>query len=223
MGVFRIVTDSLLPKRFLFRFSAPCWYHEPLWTERGAGLDTKYRLVSLAELEDRPSAVDFRVAWSEGGLAFSLLVQGKRQAPWCRANRPEESEGLQVWIDTRDVHNVHRASRFCHRFLFLPTGAGGRLDEPVVQWLPINRAREHPRAIRASDIQARSERRADGYLLEACLSADVLTGFNPQEHPRLGFTYAVRDRELGEQTFSVGSPMPYQEDPSLWASLELVK
>ena len=26
--------------------------------------------VSLAELEDRPSAVDFRAAWSEGGLAF---------------------------------------------------------------------------------------------------------------------------------------------------------
>ena len=31
------------------------------------------------------------------------------------------------------------------------------------------------------------------------------------------------DRELGEQTFGVGSPMPYQEDPSLWATLELVR
>ena len=48
-------------------------------------------------------------------------------------------------------------------------------------------------------------------------------GFEPAEHPRLGFTYAVIDRELGEQTFSVGRPMPYDEDPSLWATLELVR
>ena len=55
------------------------------------------------------------------------------------------------------------------------------------------------------------------------MTAEALTGFDPQEHPRLGFTYAVVDRELGEQTLGVGSPMPYQEDPSLWATLELVR
>ena len=49
-----------------------------------------------------------------------------------------------------------------------------------------------------------------------------MMGFEPGEHPRLGFTYAVIDRELGEQTFSVGRPMPYDEDPGLWATLELV-
>ena len=48
-----------------------------------------------------------------------------------------------------------------------------------------------------------------------------MTGFDPAEHPQLGFTYAVLDRELGEQTFAVGRPMQYQEDPSLWATLEL--
>ena len=48
-------------------------------------------------------------------------------------------------------------------------------------------------------------------------------GFDPQDHPRLGFNYAVTDRELGQQTLTVGSPMPYQEDPSLWATLELVR
>ena len=48
-----------------------------------------------------------------------------------------------------------------------------------------------------------------------------MTGFEPQEHPRLGFNYAIVDRELGLQTFSVGHPLPYDEDPSLWATLEL--
>jgi hypothetical protein len=33
----------------------------------------------------------------------------------------------------------------------------------------------------------------------------------------------VIDRELGEQTLSAGSPLPYQDDPGLWATLELVR
>lgn len=217
------MSGGLLPKRFLFRFSVPCLHRDKLWTDRGLRLEPEYRLVSLTQLEDRPSTVDFRAAWNEVGLGFSVLVEGKKQAPWCRANRAEDSDGVQIWIDTRDVHNVHRAGRFCHRFLFLPSGGGSRLDQPVVEWLPINRAREQPRAIRTADIRVRSELRADGYLLEVCLPAEVLTGFDPHEYPRLGFMYAVLDRELGEQTFGVGSPMPYQEDPSLWSTLELVK
>jgi hypothetical protein len=216
------MSDSLLPQRFLFRFEVPCRRREPLWTPRGAELPEEYRLISLGELEGRFATADFRAAWSAAGLAFTVRVHGKRQPPWCRGSRPEDSDGVQIWIDTRDVHNVHRAGRFCHSFLFLPAGSGSRLREPVAQWLPINRAREQPRAIRDGQLQVRSTRQADGYTLEALVPADVLTGFDPQEHPRLGFTYAVIDRELGQHTFTVGSPMPFEEDPSLWATLELV-
>ena len=118
---------------------------------------------------------------------------------------------------------MHRAGRFCHRFIFLPGGAGARLDQPVAESLPIHRARELPAPVPAGLLRARCERRPDGYILEALIPAEALTGFDPAEHPHLGFTYAVIDRELGEQTFGVGSPMPYQEDPSLWATLELTR
>ncbi len=121
------------------------------------------------------------------------------------------------------MHNVHRASRYCHRLIFLPAGAGDKFDEPMAQCLPINRAKEHPRPILPKQLSVISKLRKDGYLLEVNIPGDVLTGFDSQEHPRLGFTYAVIDRELGEQTLNVGSPLPYQEDPSLWATLELVK
>jgi len=217
------MSDSLLPARFLYRFSVPCRYRDPLWTAEGAALDETHRLVNLAELEGQAAFADVRVAWSEAGVAFAVRVEGKRQPPWCRAGRPEDSDGLQVWIDTRDVHNIHRAGRFCHRFTFLPGGAGRRLDEPVAQWLEIHRAREQPRPVKPEQLQVRSEKRIHGYVLMAFIAAEALTGFDPQEHPRLGFTYAVIDRELGEQTFGVGSPMPYQEDPSLWATLELLR
>jgi hypothetical protein len=89
--------------------------------------------------------------------------------------------------------------------------------------VPINRAREHPRPVEASQLKALSRRTTDGYVLDALIAAGALTGFDPQEHPRLGFHYVVVDGELGEQTLGVGAPMPHQEDPSLWATLEMVR
>ncbi len=241
------MSEPLLPARFLFRFAVPCWYHNKLWTARGTTLSEKHRLLSLAELEGRekgdnphlreaPSGplrqmrtvpflpwAEVRAAWSEAGLAFVVAVEGKRRPVWCRASRPEDSDAFQVWIDTRDVHNVHRAGRFCHRFLFLPAGGGPTLEEPLAQSLPINRAREPARPVQPGQLQVRSRLQARGYRLEAFIPTEALLGFDLQEHPRLGFTYAVLDQEWGEQTFGVGSPLPYQEDPSLWATLELVR
>jgi hypothetical protein len=213
----------MLPKRILFRLSAPCYYRRTLWTPQGLNLEPEYRLPSFGELEGQPEASDVRAAWSDEGLAFAFHVRGKRQPPWCRTSRPEDSDGVQLWIDTRDVHNVHRASRFCHRFLFMPSGSGKRLDEPWAQWMPINRAREQPAAFPTGQMKVRSEVTPGGYRMEIFLAAKALTGYEPGEHPRLGFQYAVIDRELGEETFAVGGPMPYQEDPSLWATLELVR
>jgi hypothetical protein len=207
----------------LFRFAAPCLYREKLWTGRGLQLAEAHRLPDLADLDGRPATADVRAAWSEEGIGFSVRVQGKRQAPWCRDSQMDESDGLQVWIDTRDTHNIHRASRFCHRFVFLPAGGGGRRDDPCLGQLLINRAREIPRPADPSQLKVRSEKRTDGYLLEAFVASGALTGYDPAEHPRLGFTYQVADRELGDQTLSVGRGLPYQEDPSLWATLELVR
>jgi hypothetical protein len=51
----------------------------------------------------------------------------------------------------------------------------------------------------------------------------VLNGYDPDQNPRLGIYYAVRDAERGEQVLSVGSEFPYCEDPSLWSVLELVR
>ena len=217
-----MASESLLPQRFLFRFSAPCHYRHPLWQPGGAGLDESYRLVGLGELEDEPAVAEVSAAWSEAGLVFVAKVSAKKQPIWCRASRAEDSDGLQVWIDTRDVHNVHRASRFCHRFIFLPSGGGKKLDEAFGQSLPINRSREPARPVAPGVLKAVGRVQPDGYVLECFIPAEAMMGYEPAEHPRIGFTYALIDRELGQQTFSIGPPMPYDEDPSLWATLELV-
>lgn len=217
-------SESLLPARFLFRFAAPCRYKNPLWSETaGAQLDALYALPSLEALEGAIAPIEFRAAWNEEGLAFALAVRGKHQLPWCHEGRLEESDGLRLWIDTRDTHNIHRASRFCHQFVVLPMGRGRNSQEPLITPVLINRAKEHPRAIPSDAVAVRSKVTAMGYSLECLLGSRALTGFDPAEHPKLGFQFAVIDRELGRFTFSIGGAMPYQEDPSLWGTLDLLR
>ena len=55
------------------------------------------------------------------------------------------------------------------------------------------------------------------------IPAEALTGWGPADHPKLGFAYAVYDRELGVQTFTIGTEFPFESDPSLWATLEMVR
>ena len=218
----RSESEPLLAPTFLFRFSSRCLPHAPIWSERGAALGEVHRLPNFGQLEGKRTFADIRAGWATSGLAISIRVEGKKQPPWCRGTRIEDSDGVHLFLDTRDTHNVHRAGRFCHHYALLPRGAGSRLDQPLAQFLPIARAREISRPAAATTVTVRTEQRVDGYLLEAFLPARALAGYDPVDHPRLGFTYAVVDRELGWQTYSVGPEFPIFEDPSLWGTLELV-
>jgi hypothetical protein len=215
--------EALISPTMLFRFVAPCYYTEQRWTASGIKLGERHRLPCFAELSGARSFADVRLAWSEGGIALAATVRGKQQPPWCRDSRIDDSDGIQLWIDTRNTQNIHRAGRFCHRFAFLPIGAGRKLDEPVAVLLAINRAKESPREIEPGALKVRCQRMADGYSLEGFIPAQALTGFSPADQPAIGFSYAVIDRELGWQTFSVGPDLPFAEDPSLWGTLDLVR
>jgi hypothetical protein len=219
--------NTLLAPRFLFRFSVPVLRRDPIWRAGGVDLDESHRLLSLAELDaetcDRePAFADVRMAWSPEGLAFNVRVDGKQQPVWCREGRLEDSDGLQVWIDTRATLNIHRASRFCHRYVFLPAGGGRGDSEPVADQLLINRARENARPIRPRELQVAGKLTKTGYTLAACVPAVALAGYDPQQHRQIGFTYMVYDRELGMQTFATGPAFPFHEDPTCWAAVELL-
>ncbi|MEX0676635.1 MAG: hypothetical protein WD063_06140 [Pirellulales bacterium] len=217
------MSEQLLPTRFLFRFAAPCLYEANLGSGEPRELAAAHRLPSLGELDGEKPFADVRAAWNEAGLALSVRVEGKKHPNWCRETRLDDSDALQVWIDTRDTHNIHRASRFCHRFIFLPGGAGRNYEKPVADQMLVDRARENANPVRPGQLQVASEKRVGGYVLATFIPAAALTGFNPVDHPRLGFTYFVFDRELGQQYFSVGSEFPFASDPSLWGTLELVR
>ena len=220
-----MASNQLLSPTFLFRFSVPCLHRKVIWSENsGSQLDEACRLPSFgAAFGQGPAFADLRAAWNENGLSFWLQVAGKKQPPWCRPDRLEDNDGLHIWIDTRDTHNIHRASRFCHRFAFFPAGGGRSFDQPLEAQMLINRARENASPVPERMLQVRSEKRVDGYRLDCHIPAAALTGFDPNDYTRLGFFYLVQDRELGWQTFSVDNAFPFDEDPSVWGTLELVE
>jgi hypothetical protein len=215
------MSSELLPSTFLFHFAVPCRYRRTIWGATGIKLEETHRVPSFGELDGQKSFADVRTAWNGTGLTFTVQVVGKKASVWCRGTRLEESDGLHLWIDTRDTRNIHRASRYCHRFAFLPAGDGPQYQSPVAGWLPINRAKENPKPVSSNVLQVRGSVQASGYQLQAHVPASALTGFDPQEHPRMGFYFAVVDRELGWQTLNMGSEFPFAEDPSLWGSLVL--
>jgi hypothetical protein len=218
-----VMTETLLAPNFLFRYAVPCRYKAELWSAKGTQLDETYTLPYFGELEGKRKYAELRAAWSEEGLAFALRVEGKSQPPWCRDSRIEDCDGLQVWIDTRNTQNIHRAGRFCHRFGFYPVGIGRGGKEPFAAQMAINRAKESPREMAPGSLRVSSRLNRDGYEMDVALFADALTGFNSVDQPQLGFFYAVLDKELGLQTFSLGREFPFDEDPSLWGTLQLVK
>jgi hypothetical protein len=206
----------------LFRISLLCRHVGRTWGPQGLPLPDSHVLPPMSALDGAPQWAEVRAGWNAQGLVFNVRVAGKRHPPWCRSTQMDESDGLHVWIDTRDTHNVHRATRFCHRFAFLPGGSGPDWQAPCGGQLAIHRARDQARPARQDSLKLHVERTADGYLLHAWVGNEALTGYDPAETRRLGFNYLIRDRERGDQTLSVGGDFPYDEDPSLWATLELV-
>jgi hypothetical protein len=216
---------NLIPDRFLFRICWPC-RHVPDIPDNDEDLFTlseACRIDNFADLDAKTNFADVRLAWNTTGLALQVQVTGKEKDLVGDAAKPRLSDGVSLWIDTRDARTSHRASRFCHQFHFLPTGGGPDRDEPAFVQSKIHRALQDAPLVPRGSVPFRCRQRATGYLLSAFLQAEVLTGFDPEQNPRMGMFYCVRDAERGEQLSGAGAELPYAEDPTLWGVLELSK
>ena len=218
---------ALVPHRFLVRLAHPCPFHKAMPLAKGDGLldlPESAKLGNFAELDGKSSFADLRLAWNELGLGIQLTVAGKKQNPQGDAERPRSADGLSLWLDTRDARTSHRASRYCHQFHFLPTGGGADKGEPAAGQTKINRALQDAALADASTLPFRYHRlKGGGYRLEAFVPSAALTGFDPEQHPRWGVYYHIRDEELGDQYLAVNQEFPFSDDPSLWDVLELAR
>ncbi|MDO5581084.1 MAG: hypothetical protein Q4G69_08095 [Planctomycetia bacterium] len=237
---------SSIPQNFIFNFSIPCSrlksfpkelvpeYLDASWSvaarchydiqDQGFGKRDMRRKITMKKTEEKkqkPVQFDFRIGWHPEGLVLTVLLSGKNQPfKWDLSNM-EESDGLHFVLDTRDVRDVQRGTRFCHRFLFVPNASEGSVPAPRPFWLPVHRAKAHPNPVDVSAFQMAAELPDGGYIFSIAIPAGGLTGYDPEEHTRLGFHYSLRDQELGYFNLQQDPLFPTEETPSLWSVLEL--
>src|SRR5271166_2067832 len=96
----------VVPHRFLFRFSFPVREAEQSAAQKP--------LPDLGGLDTAAPFATLRAGWNDAGLGFRLEVSGKKMPVFADPNDPTESDGLHLWIDTRNTQSIHRATRFCH-------------------------------------------------------------------------------------------------------------
>lgn len=208
-----------IPRNLLFRYRFDLLMLEEA-TKSPIALDEKFKLTTLGRFDGQVQYANWRGAWSTHGLYFSTSVRNKQTSLWCRSNMLLESDSLQIWIDTRDTQNIHRASRYCHWFAAMPTGGTGK-NSAICSMLKINRAKEDSPTINRAKALVESNLKKDDYDMNLFIPGNLLNGWDPSEHPQIGFCMASLDRDFGWQTLSVGPDLPIAEDPSLWCSLRL--
>src|ERR1051326_1972018 len=136
---------SLIPPHPLVRISYPCQYAKQIPQTDSAeplGLSESGRLDNFAAMDGPTNFADIRLAWNDHGLGVQVEVKGKDNLARGDASRPRQSDGVTLWIDTRDARSSHRATRYCHQIHLLPTGGGPEHDEPVLAQSKIHRALE---------------------------------------------------------------------------------
>ena len=203
---------------FTFEHSLPPITDESFLKGSLSGWSDANRLPDLMGLDNKTAYADVYVGWNDDGIYLGVDAKG---APGLEVQpkRPLKGDGIQIWLDTRDVREAHRASRFCQHFFFLPTG--GRSDGPLAGQVHIRRARAQDKPCEPQNITVSSRITKKGYRLSAFLPADILTGFEPDDNNRFGFTYLIRDRRLGRQYWTADEPLPVAYDPSLWGTIVL--
>jgi hypothetical protein len=214
---------GMVPTRFLLDIELPLRYRAvpPGVTGDIREWGEEYRLPDLWRLEGRHGFAPVFAAWNEDGIYVATVVSGKRSRLMCKPQTFWKSDHLRVCLDTRDARGNKRATRFCHQFYLLPTGGGGKGDRPVGGAHKIQRAREDAPLAPPGRIRVGSRIKATGYTLDAHIPADCLNGFDPAEHPRLGFYYILEDRDHGQQYLTVGDDLYWYVDPSTWATAVL--
>src|SRR5205823_2317575 len=106
VNIFRGSAMSLVPHRFLFRMLYPCLHVKQMpLTEKGLLLDLpqECRLDNFAAMDSQTNFADVRLAWNEFGLGLQVEVRGKQQLPVGNPDRPRGSDGVTLWLDTRDA------------------------------------------------------------------------------------------------------------------------
>lgn len=177
--------------------------------------DKECEVSAVAFEGDARSVVKLR--WNEKGVYISIHFDSAFQDVFY----PEFTQGdaVEIFLDTRDMKQMGRMTRFCHHFLALPKKING------VQALELSRfrnedAHEH---CDPKDIGIKTEFAKKSFIVKMELPQEILYGYNPNEFRRLGFAYRIHRKGFEAEQFPL--PMraaPLEKYPGYWSTLHLL-
>lgn len=214
---------TLIPNRFLFDFEFPFSYRKRLPEIDGDVSDWSEAelLPKLGEIDGREDFADVWACWNETGLAVACRVTDKRKPLRCDMANFRAGDNLRICTDMRDAKSNRRATKYCQQFWFMPTGGGASGKAACGGSAKMERAREEAPVVASNKLIVASKMTKTGYSLEAFIPAEVLNGFDPEQHPRIGFYYMLEDGDHGQQYLTIGDELYWYVDPSTWATAML--
>lgn len=216
--------STLVPNALLFRFAIPLRHRAaPVVDGDLDDWSDDFLLPAFGALDGHPAFGRIWMAWNEHGLYVACRVEGRRMPFQCDPAQFWKGDNLRICTDTRDTRDLRRASRYCQQFYLLPSGGGPRGREAVGGSARIHRAAENAPVAPAGSIPVASRRDGHAYTIEAHLPATMLSGWDPEEHPRIGLFVMLEDVELGRQPLTVGDDLNWHIDPSTWPTAVLTR
>ncbi len=215
--------SQLVPNRFLFKFEFPVYRcaAPPKIDGNLKSWEPRFRLPPLHVIDGQEGFADLYATWNDDGLYIGCRVKGKSKPLHCDPKRFWKSDNLRVMTDMRDTRNIRRATRYCQQFFLLPTGGGRQKKEAIAGSARVHRAAEEAPTIEPGRIPIAAKLMKSGYSITAHLPAEVLSGFDPAENPRIGLFCLVEDRELGQQSLTIGDELNWWINPSTWPTAVL--
>lgn len=178
----------------------------------------KYLLPESGWLLGEKDSPPLHFAWSSEGLYGYLEVEGRFEDP----SFPEIQSGdsLEIFVDTRDRKNSGANTKFCHHFYFFPQAIEGHIKGERTHFRTED---AHP-LCDAEDLYLEAHGSARSGKLKFHIPATCLTGWNPLEFNRIGFSYRLNRRWYETRHFSAKTAeFNVEQDPALWASCTLSK
>lgn len=218
--MFESESFAITPVHF-FQLSADCRYLEgaeeafPLLSARKAAA---FRLPDTSMLCAEEHFAEVSMGWNSGGLEFFIQFN----EPFQESVYPEVTRGdsVELFIDTRDIKTSGYATRFCHHFFFLPEAVEGCVAGELTRF----RTEDSHELCNAQDLQVKAEFGRKNYTMHIFIPSQCLHGYDPDQVNHLGFTYRINRYHDHPQHFSVTSnDYQIEQQPSLWASLQLVR
>jgi hypothetical protein len=176
-----------------------------------------YLLPHVDDLLDEDAFAKVAIAYHNKGIFIGIEID----KPFEQVYYPkiELGDGVEIFIDTRNLKNVGSLHKFCHHFVFLPKEVNG------IQSLEVTRLRmedSHP-LCEPSLLHLDVEFKKNSYTMQIFIEADALFGYDLTACKKLGFTYKIHGKNYRAQHLNISSEqMLFEKYPASWACLNLI-